>query len=1118
MMWTLFVGIVASHQVDHSSTPIFFCDNTPFGLLSEFSSFSTQIKLSVEISPFEIILSPSSRFVDLTLNIGLLPLLDIIAENCQGVYVTLSPQEPGFYSKRRIYALNTETSEQQAITKMVKYLSFSEFFLLSSSNVESIKLAKLINEENKQKVFQFIIYGEDITPNVGLSLVQKMIKSTGISQILIVGKGIDLEVIQHSLIQKKINDAGAVFLFASSATGSIFLEGSLTICEQGTENSTSHYNYYYNSILSKLSQFDPTSSNLQVPYSILNIQSSSPITVGSISPNISISHPILYPGNIYSPSELNKKQVTLLISNGTNEIFNFYSSETFSHYYKGAIYAVNQTNELNEIARFHFNLRQADTGLYQYEENWYKQKLSEVFVSPYPIAMLTNVWSTAAVGTSTALKAMNIRIPQISPFSVSKEAEDKEKFPDLLKLSVSQTEIMLNFIDFIMSFGWKSVSIITTDDIAYYPYYLSIIELAKERGLAIVNPEDKRVLPFNYTRNDFEKYQNYFTAVKKTKCRIIIVLSILSGLIWEGLYDVGLRKGEVVVITDLGFTNYMTEAEEKYLVKTREITEGMFVFAFKEWNGELGESLKKVFSEMYSNINLLCLCYDSFFVVKQAVKYMLSIGEDYENPERLLYFMRENKVTGCMGTIYFSKDSTSLSNGKYLMMQVTFSSNGTMNMPETAYLDRLSTQFIYFVQAPKWPTDSVPTNFLPNFDCPFESKEIISSTKGEWVLIGLCTVFFIVTCIFSFLSYLKFKSSFKELTERQIMSFSDRAFYIYFLFQFMQILAMGPDQEAIKRISIRIGLILSFDFDQFYNLDQNEFWILFYSIFGFSVFWVFISLVMVFEVDIKYQDSWVCQQFSVFGNLIFPLIGSILFLPIFSMLMNLFLCSESVGDSLTDTFMDRDCYVYCYKGKHKALTAVTIVLIFFHLALGIYSKPLWELTQDSLSIRTKPSYLSALSVFQVILVILNKTLKFQSQFVHGCVCTILVFIFLLYTIVAKPYNHKPAFALQIASLVMSFWGLLISTMFRKFGSFASLIITQFSGFTLIAIVFFILFIRAPSHLYSTKGINIAALFIFQFCENYQKYTIDIESLDFSVSTKYRTENIQIMESVSNNNN
>ena len=140
MMWTLFVGIVASHQVDHSSTPIFFCDNTPFGLLSEFSSFSTQIKLSVEISPFEIILSPSSRFVDLTLNIGLLPLLDIIAENCQGVYVTLSPQEPGFYSKRRIYALNTETSEQQAITKMVKYLSFSEFFLLSSSNVESIRV------------------------------------------------------------------------------------------------------------------------------------------------------------------------------------------------------------------------------------------------------------------------------------------------------------------------------------------------------------------------------------------------------------------------------------------------------------------------------------------------------------------------------------------------------------------------------------------------------------------------------------------------------------------------------------------------------------------------------------------------------------------------------------------------------------------------------------------------------------------------------------------------------------------------------------------------------------------------------------------------------------------
>lgn len=1111
-MWSLFIGIVASYQVDFSSTIVFYSTNTPPGLLLEFSQFSNQIKLLLDLKSLNIFLAQNSIFIDLTLNTGFLPLLDIIAENCQGSYITLSPQENGLSSKRRIQALNNSTSESEALTKMIKFLNFNQFTLMSSSSFYSLKLSRMVFENNKEKIFEFITYSESIKLGVANSLVQKMIKSAGISKILIVGETDNLDVIQNSLVQKRMNDTGAVFLFTSSATGSIFIEGSLIISEEGTENSTSHYNYFYNAIMTKISKtrfFQSHFPILQETFSIINIQESASVTVGSISGSLTIKSPILYPGSTYSPSEFNLKQITLLIANGTVEIYNSFNYNLFSYFYNGAVYAVNQMNTLNEIPNFQFNLRKFDTGLFLYEENWYKQKLSEALVSPKPIAILTNFWPVAAIGTSITLRTMNIQLPQISPFAQAPEAESKENFPYLLKLSVSQIEFLSNAINFLMSFGWRSIVLLATDDDTFYPYYLAIVELAKARGITIVNSEDKRIFPSNYTRDDYEQYISYFKEVKDSRCRVILMFAWHRGYIWEGLYDIGLRKGEFISITDSAFATYLKDTEEKYLVKRREIAHGIFSLLYKEWNGPLGESLKSEFVKIFPSLDYLCLCYDTVVVVKEAIKYMLNYGEDIENAEKLLYYMRSNKVTGCMGNVYFSKDTTSVSNGKFAINQILSYSNQTLYSREIAYLDKLSTQFIQYVNKPKWETDTAPSNFIPIYDCPFELREIKSSNKGINVLIGLSVFFLIITCVFSFLSYQKFKSTFTVISEKKLMSLSDRAFYLYFFFQFIQFLTMGPDQEAVKNVSNNFGLLLSLDFDKYYNLTQDKFWILFYSVFGFSIFWVLMCLTIVLELDIKYQNLWIFEQISVLCNLIFPLIGSIGFLPILSMLINLFLCTDSVGDSLTDTFMDRDCYVYCYKGKHRSLSVVSVVLIFFHIAFSVYCKPIWELTQDSLAIRTRPSYLSALSILQVILIILNKLLNVHSQFIHGCICTILVFIFLLYTIKTKPYNHQPAFVLQIASLMMSVWGLFTATFFLKISNLSAWIITEFVGFTVIVLVTIIAFAKSDSMLYITKGNDISSLFIFQFCKNYERYAKDLNSLHFSVGTKYRTENIPI---------
>lgn len=76
-------------------------------------------------------------------------------------------------------------------------------------------------------------------------------------------------------------------------------------------------------------------------------------------------------------------------------------------------------------------------------------------------------------------------------------------------------------------------------------------------------------------------------------------------------------------------------------------------------------------------------------------------------------------------------------------------------------------------------------------------------------------------------------------------------------------------------------------------------------------------------------------------ELFLPILGNMSFLPIISTLFNVFKCTESTGDSFTDSFMDKDCYEYCWKNDHLIFALISLFALMIYHPLAVYARPLW---------------------------------------------------------------------------------------------------------------------------------------------------------------------------------
>ncbi|OMJ68141.1 hypothetical protein SteCoe_34492 [Stentor coeruleus] len=1105
--------------------------STPFALKEKFKIFH-QIYIFESIE-FDQMIEDISEYdfyiiIDITLRPLHFTLLDNISNHFQTYYITITNDLSSVSSKWRINAHNTIEQDKYSISVLLDYLEFTHFIIISSLKYESISLANDLFSIFNNEVFSYLKYNEEIDEDYMENYVKKLIKAKGVRKMLIIDFGTSLEILENKIIDHNLNSIGSCFILKGKSIVNSKIEGSLVVVEQGLENSTSLEDYELNAVnrfLAKINDLmfsnhfmlqeketlnqiisDYLAAKNQFPiYSLINIKNNKKNVIGTIQEALILTSSIAFPGNSTSLIVSEATKLHLSIANGTHEIYNMYTIEYFAYWYLGALYAVQRSNMLNEIPEFKIELYSVDCGIFLYEENWYNNCLNQSR-NNLGLAYLSSIWDTAALGTLLTLKTLGISLPQISPISLDDKLDNKTTFSEFLKLSVSLKEFFSNAFIFQKALGWKNLAVLATDDSTFYTEYNYVVKYSALAGVNIVNDKNKRILPQNYTRADFEKYKGHFQALKDTNCRVVAIFASDRGLIWEGLYDVGLRRGDIILIGESAIFSFLSGVEDEYLKKREALADGALVYKYREWIGDLGEKLKSEISSLFPEISYMCMTYDTVSTVKESIIYILNKGEDYEDPEILKKAMRNIKFTGCLGTVFFDRDSNSRANAQFTIQQLRKSAyNNSWIITDVAYLDKFSSNIITSIGEFSWPTsESTPSNFRPHNSCPFDEYLIQDSKASKLILMIASIIVFIISCASAYLSYYSNKFQFSYLVERRVITLSDMIFTSYFLFQIFQLISMGPDQISLRVALKNIQILCAFDFNEFFQVKFDQFWGLYYCVLIFSIFWIFCCIFVLFKCQIRYSRLVLFQQIKFLSTFIFPVLGHIGFLPIISMLMNIFMCHKAIANDITSSYLDQDCRAFCYIGKHKFYVVLSSFCIIFYLFTAISCRPLWEKTQESLNIRTKSVYLSFLSIFQVIAVILNKNLKPYSQVAHGYILSGLIIAMMILTFYLDPYNYKKSKVLQMTSLGISFWGIFTASIFMNRESIQAWMITEFIGFGFIGIAGFVFLRRIPILLYAEKGLDVSTLIWYQFAKNNEKSQLDprtMEVIRFSLGNK-----------------
>ena len=139
-----------------------------------------------------------------------------------------------------------------------------------------------------------------------------------------------------------------------------------------------------------------------------------------------------------------------------------------------------------------------------------------------------------------------------------------------------------------------------------------------------------------------------------------------------------------------------------------------------------------------------------------------------------------------------------------------------------------------------------------------------------------------------------------------------------------------------------------------------------------------------------------------------PYFSEISFLPFLSVIMNIYVCNLTIGNGLSNSFNSYDCTTFCYTGKHLVYLIASLVTLFFYIPLFFYLRPIWQNFQGALDIMTNPSSCMIKGCFQILFVILSKTLRKSATNYFGIVYSVLLFVYCIVLLRINFFNYKVA--------------------------------------------------------------------------------------------------------------
>ena len=639
----IFILRIAFCLVDDSLLVV-YDSKTSKDLISAFLDSNLQDYSSIDENLFQFSEFPS-LILDLSFSSSGFSKVEALAEFLKVPYLTLARSHEFGNNSYRFHVLPSAIFEAKALLMMIEFLEWKKFTIFSSNTYENIQILNYIKNQSNDLNITTIIYSTESSYSEIDSLVKRFLKVTGSRHLLVLDQGTSLDILMSILIKRKINQYGTYIMFNCLSISSVNLEGALIISLESVKDSTSTNDFYIKLIKNflnlqksfSLEKFQNSCRNsyCNQNFTIINFINNERIIVGSIEDSVIIDKKIIFPGlnNLYSSKPLIVK-LPIMIVNETMKPQSIGDKVTSTYYY-GAQLAAELENRKMRTQGFEYELIPVDCGNLVIDLQTSLYCLSK-YLNVSALASLAAFWTSPSIMNLFSLRILQKSLPQVSPFGISDYLNSESDYPEFLKLSGKFSDYLENSVFLIRYYDWKSLVVLMSDDELNTLLFPQIEENMKKLGVKLLNPPEFRYLPKNYTRNDFENFKHIFKYVKDSLCRIILILFEDPGYFLEGLYDIGLRKGEVLIISNINsYFTLMGDEEERFMSKRKEIFSGALIGNPTEFEGEFGSLIEQQLKNKYSPVINMCLTFDGFLAISNSINYLLSKGEDYEDKELL---------------------------------------------------------------------------------------------------------------------------------------------------------------------------------------------------------------------------------------------------------------------------------------------------------------------------------------------------------------------------------------------------------------------------------------------------------------------------------------------------
>lgn len=945
----------------------------------------------------------------------------------------------------------TSSEEANVLLRIAEHLSLKDIACIRSSELAEDSFPS----ENEPYTLAW-----SLEYNAVLLFIKRELKASGRSHsILLLNEVLGDNFIKAASVAK-LDTEGFVYLANSRSTwwksyrSKLHQNGLLYTSEMGTETAASKSEWVClklavlvemlassirdsSSWVNSLLNFNAMLVTYAKTMSIVNIQNSNRVIVGQVSSSIVRFHQtVYYPGLSTSIIPQFKPKIRVTSNSGAIDSFGNFSPFLI-FFWDGLSFSLDYINQDSAILpNFMLELDAVSFGGLAYVESFSKSQIS-AHLDKFGVAYIASYDFEIMYNNLLTFRKFNITLPvvTITPHPLTLNRKD---WP-LLNTVVSETTYIYSIPLHLFSiFGWKRFALVGSDSLTEEMYVATLERTAAGHGIEIVNSKETRRITLT---NDLEEtLAPLVEEIVISKVRVIAAGGSVSQTLMKMLFARGAKQGDYIFIannwllSDFYFTLSGEDWENQKIMMAGAMMAQQAVF-----EGARGRDVREKYIQArhIEPGSLVCFEFELLWHLASSLDWISRRGEDTDDPLFLQKVIQSTISQGCSGITKFDPVYTFKTNDAYQINSMKLFEDGTWEIykaalyyPYSSTIWKFPAPYLFGDNSTAIPLDT----FVYDYECPFDPDLLDPFLNGKAVSYAVCTCIAVLMALITWRIWRRFWNvKIGPLTKRYELSIQDIGLFLTIFLEFLQYLSMGPSFSNIFEVLDTLSHATSLELGKLIDYKHGVYYKVLAAVIATCGLWVLLLAAVWLRFSEKCDSLILLNRLEDLADLALPLLGNACFLPILTTLINVFFCNSALQDSYDSAILDVDCYQECWKDKHIIYAALAGLGLISYAPLAILMRPAWQETQYTLHVYTLPLFLMAKTVFQVILVVLSKTLKKESELVHSFVFLAVIFAFFLFTIKFKPFNFSRANMWHYISFV----GLLFSTVVLLSGFFVS---------------------------------------------------------------------------------